>query len=268
MSVCPAKEVNVGMQIHFLEFVAVIVLFSAIWIWRRPDWMGTRGKTLWDWLTLLAVPSLIGFATVMINASQADLERVRLQELAVQQYIDRISELSLDERAIAHPQKFLAIGRAQTTAVLQVTEQERTARVLAFLQEMDLLQAYAVNLEYLDLSGGELKGLRLDNMDLEGSNLSGADLEGGSFRNVDLEEADLRNADMEDGDFRGADFEGALMKGAELDQADLRGADLSGAVGLSLSQLDDACVDETTKLPPKFNSVKAVSAGCSKADDD
>ncbi len=251
------------MQIHFLELVAVIVLFAAIWLWRKPNWMGTRGKTLWDWLALLAVPALIGFATVLINASQAGIERVRLQELAVQRYIDRISELSLDERATAQPQKLLAIGRAQTTAILQITDKDRTARVLAFLQEMDLLQAYAVNLEYLDFSGGELKGLRLDNMDLEGSNLRGADLENGSFKNVDLEEADLRNADLEDADFRGADFEDALMKGAELDHTDLRWADLSAAVGLTLSQLDDACVDEYTKLPIEFNPVLAESAGCS-----
>jgi uncharacterized protein YjbI with pentapeptide repeats len=256
------------MQIHFLEILAVVALFAAIWLWRKPDWMGVRGKSMWDWLALLAVPSLIGFGTVVINASQADIEHTRLQEQAIQQYIDRISELSLDERAIAHPQQSLAIGRAQTTAVLQVTDKDRTARVLKFLQEMDLLQAYAVNLEYLNFSGGELKGLRLDNMDLEGSNLRGADLENGSFRNVDLEEADLRGADLEDADFRGADFEDALMKGAELDHTDLRGADLSTAVGLTLSQLDDACVDETTKLPAKFNPVIAESAGCaSKAGD-
>lgn len=256
------------MQIHFLEFVAVIVLFAAIWFWRKPDWMGVRGKTFWDWLSLLAVPALIGFATVLINASQADIERVRLQEQAVQQYIDRISGLSLDERAIAQPQLSLAIGRAQTTAILQITDKDRTARVLNFLDEMELLQEYAVNLEYLDLSGGELKGLRLDNMDLEGSKLRRADLENGSFRNVDLEDADLRGADLEDADFRGADFESALMKGADLGHTDLRGADLSTAVGLTLSQLDDACVDETTKLPSDFNPVLAESAGCaSKVDD-
>ncbi len=256
------------MQIHFLELVAVIVLFAAIWLWRRPDWMGTRGKTLWDWLALLAVPAFIGFATVLINASQADIERVRLQELALQQYIDRISDLSLDERATAQPQKSLAIGRAQTTAILQITDKERTARVLKFLQEMDLLQEYAVNLEYLDFSGGELKGLRLDNMDLEGSNLRGADLEGGSFRNVDLEEADLRGADLEDADFRDADFEDALMKGAEFDRTDLRGADLSKAVGLTMAQLEGACMGETTKLPIEFNPVLVQSGGCFDSGDD
>jgi len=256
------------MQIQFLEFVAVIFLFAIIWLWRKPDWMGTRGKTLWDWLALLAVPAFIGFATVLINASQAEFERVRRQELAVQQYIDRISELSLDARAAAQPQKSLAIGRAQTTAVLQITDKDRTARVLVFLQEMGLLQEYVVNLEYLDFSGGELKGLRLDNMDLEGSNLRRADLENSSFRNADLEEADLRGADLEDADFRGSDFEDALMKSAELDRTDLRGADLSAAVGLTPSQLDDACVDETTKLPRGFDPVTAESAGCSDDGDD
>ena len=96
----------------------------------------------------------------------------------------------------------------------------------------------------------------------------GQTVENGSFRNVDLEEADLRGADLEEADFRGADFEGALMKGADLDHTDLRGADLSAAVGLTLSQLDDACLDETTKLPSEFNPVMTETAGCSdKADD-
>ena len=147
-------------------------------MWRKLRWMRFAGKSLWDWMTLLAVPSLIGFATVLINATQAD--------------IDRISDLSTDERAIAHPQQSLAIGRAQTTAIRQITDKDRTGRELRFLQEMDLLQKYAVNLEYLDFTGVELKGLQMDNMDLEGSILRGADLENGSFRNTDLEEAYLR----------------------------------------------------------------------------
>lgn len=256
------------MNIQIAVFLLTLAIIAGVWLWRKPDWMGFGGKSLWDWMTLLAVPSLIGFATVLINAAQADIERVRLQELAVQQYIDRISDLSLDERAIAHPQQSLAIGRAQTTAILQIADKDRTGRVLRFLQEMDLLQEYAVNLEFLDFTGAELKGLQMDSMDLEGSILRGADLENGSFRNADFEEADLRGADMEDADFRGADFEDSLMKGAELDHTDLRGADLSLAVGLTLSQLGDACVDENTKLPGEFQPVMAESAGCSGEADD
>lgn len=256
------------MQIHFIAVLLVIVLFAVLWLWRKPDWMGFRGKSLWDWMSLLAVPSLIGFATVLINASQAEIERVRLQELSVQQFIDRISDLSLDPRAAEHPQQSLAIGRAQTTAILSTVDKERTGRVLRFLDEMDLLQTYAVSLEFLDFTDAELKGLRLDDLDLEGSNMRGADLEDGSFRNVDLEEADLRDADLEDADFSGADFEGALLKGADLSFTDLRGADLGLAVGLTLSQLDDACVDETTKLPAGFQPVQAESAGCSGSPDD
>lgn len=187
---------------------------------------------------------------------------MRLQELAVQEYIDRISDLSLDERAIARPLQSLAIGRAQTTAILRITDKDRTGRILVFLQEIGLLQSYAVNLENLDFAGAELKGLQMDGMDFEGSNLRGADLEDGRFRNADFEEADLRGADMDDADFRGADFEDALLKGAGLDHTDLRGADLSMAVGLKLSQLDDACLDETTKLPDGFRTVTGETPGC------
>ena len=256
------------MNIQFAEFLIALALIAGVWLWLKPNWMGFRGKSLWDWLSLLAVPALIGFATVLINATQADIERIRLQELSVQEYIDRISELSLDARALANPKQSTVIGRAQTTAVLHITDKERTGRVLRFLQEMDLLQKYAVNLENLDFSKAELKGLQMDNMDFEGSNLRGSDLENGSFRNADFEDADLRGADMEDADFRGADFEDAMMKGAELDHTDLRGADLSLAVGLKLSQLNDACVDETTKLPEGFKALKEESAGCLREADD
>ena len=256
------------MQIHFIAVLLVVALVAALWLWRKPDWMGFRGKSLWDWVSLLAVPSLIGFATVLINASQAEIERVRAQELSVQQFIDRISDLSLDPRAAEHPQQALAIGRAQASAILSSVDKERTGRVLRFLDEMDLLQTYAVSLEYLDFTNAELKGLQLDDLDLEGSNMRGADLENGSFRNVDLEEADLRGADLEDADFRGADFEGALLKGADLGYTDLRGADLRLAVGLTLSQLDDACIDETTKLPSGFQAVQGETAGCSGSSDD
>lgn len=250
------------MQFNLLVFLAVVTVIVALWIWRKPDWMGFGKKSLWDWLSLLAVPSIIGFATVLINASQLDIEQTRQQELSIQRYIDRISELSLDARALKNPLQATAIGRAQTAAVLQITDKERTGRVLRFLHEMGLLQKYAVSLEDIDLSKAELKGLQLDNMYLEGSNLRGADLENGSFKNVDFEEADLRGADMDDADFSGAGFENALMKGAELDHANLRGADLSLAVGLTQSQLEEACVDETTKLPAEFRPVIAESANC------
>lgn len=256
------------MNIQFIEFLIFLTIIALIWLWLKPNWMGFRGKSLWDWLSLLAVPALIGFATVLINAAQADIERLRQQELSVQSYIDRISELALDPRALSNPQKSTAIGRAQTTAILHVTDKERTGRVLRFLQEMGLLQQYAVTFENLDFSNAEMKGLQMDNMDFEGSNLRGSDLENGSFKNADFEEADLRYADLEDADFRGASFEEALIKGADLGRTDLRGADLSLAIGLKLSQLDDACVDETTRLPEDFNSVKAESSGCRAEQDD
>ncbi len=256
------------MNILFSIFLLILAILAGIWLWRKPDWMGFRGKSLWDWMSMLAVPSLIGFGTLFINFTQSDIERVRLQEIALRQYIDRISELSLDERAIAHPQQSLAIGRAQTTAILQIADKERTGRILLFLQEMNLLQEYAVNLEFLDFEGAELKGLQMDNMDMEGSMLRGADLEDSSFRNADLEEADLREADLKNADFRGADFEDALMNGADLYNTDLRGADLSQAVGLTSSQLDDACIDKSTKLPIDITPVLEETLICSQNIDD
>ncbi len=62
--------------------------------------------------------------------------------------------------------------------------------------------------------------------------LSGADLSGASLRRAVLSETDLR--------------------GTKLARADLSGADLSSALGLTQFQLNAACGDDTTRLPPDF----------------
>jgi uncharacterized protein YjbI with pentapeptide repeats len=66
-------------------------------------------------------------------------------------------------------------------------------------------------------------------------------------------------------DFRGASFRGTELSGANLAGAKMDGADLTGAImsitsflgtdlrhvkGLTQKQLDLACSDKTTKLPP------------------
>lgn len=245
-----------------------LALFTIIWFWRRPDWMGFGDKTLWDWVSIAALPVLIGGATYSLKLSQAHIEAIRLQEEGVQNYIERISALALDEHATNHPEMTLAIGRAQTSAVLQMVDHERAGHVLTFLHEMDLLQTFAVDLEDMNFNNADLKELNLDGMDFEESILANADIENSSFRNTDLEDADLRGADLEDADFRGAVFDRTKMRGAELDRTDLRGADLTTALGLSASQIAVACVDETTKLPNDFSPTAAASAGCNAEIDD
>ena len=58
----------------------------------------------------------------------------------------------------------------------------------------------------------------------------------------------------------GARFDGADLREADLTQAVLAGADLSRARGLTQDQLDDACADGRTRVPPGLVA-KACSSG-------
>ncbi|MEX1215541.1 pentapeptide repeat-containing protein [Saccharospirillum sp.] len=243
-------------------FTLVCIGIFGYWFWRKPEWMGFSGKTLWDWLVPFSLPLLLAFATVQFNQSRERIETIRSMEASLQQYIDRISQLVVDDSVNSNSQQMYAIGRAQTIAILQLVEGNRAGRVLRFLSEMDLLQRFAVSLEGVDLSHSEIKGLRLDQMDLEGADLSRSDLEAGSFVGSDFEEANLRYTDFKNADLRNASFEDARMKGAELNYADLRGADLSMAFGLSPSQLSEACLDSSTLVAGGLMIITGPTSAC------
>jgi uncharacterized protein YjbI with pentapeptide repeats len=86
------------------------------------------------------------------------------------------------------------------------------------------------------------------------------DLHGAFLRRTDLSRASLRHANLKGADFtnalfRGADFEGALLEGTIL-----KGADLTDAKNLTLSQLWQAVLDETTKLPEGFSILQILES--------
>jgi uncharacterized protein YjbI with pentapeptide repeats len=106
----------------------------------------------------------------------------------------------------------------------------------------------------------------------------GCDLRGADLSNTCVKEHDLHGADFTDADaslmcmsfadftgarFRGTELSGANLAGAKLDGADLTGAktsitsflgtDLRHVKGLTQKQLDVACGDAATKLPPDLH---------------
>ncbi len=225
----------------------VVAGLAGTWWWRRPAWMGIGDKTLWDWLSLGLVPIGITIGTIALSSVQQEIERNRSEEAMVQDYVDRISALVLSE-ARDQPEA-VAVGRAQTTTILQVLDGPRAGRVLAFLDEMDLLTPYAPDLDGVRLAGAELKGVTLDGQGLEATDLTGADLEDSSLVGVDLESTDLSGADLDGAVLRGATFTDTVVADATLAGTDLRGADLRGALGLANDQVSRACLDATTALP-------------------
>ena len=83
--------------------------------------------------------------------------------------------------------------------------------------------------------------LRLRNVFLRRTDWSGADLTG----------ADISGTDVSHASFVGADFTDANLRGTIL-----RGADLTGARNLTIEQLQNAVVDETTTLPDYIDRSK------------
>ena len=74
--------------------------------------------------------------------------------------------------------------------------------------------------------------------------------------------------DFAGGDLTGADLEGTDFTGAELDGTDLRGADMAEALGLIRAQIEEACWDASTTLPPALASQTLTPKGCDGPDDD
>jgi uncharacterized protein YjbI with pentapeptide repeats len=90
---------------------------------------------------------------------------------------------------------------------------------------------------------------------LEGANLSGAILDrancqGAFFTGSSLENANLEESCLWKTRFSYADLTKANLRNADLTGAHFEGAYLSEAVNLTQEQLDSACGDEKTKLPP------------------
>jgi uncharacterized protein YjbI with pentapeptide repeats len=106
------------------------------------------------------------------------------------------------------------------------------------------------NLGNADLTGARLTNANLSGTKLFGANLSGTDLSGANLGNADLFGARLIKANLGNADLTGARLTKADLSRANLHSAVLNRADLGDAIGLTQTQLDEACGDADTK-PPK-----------------
>ena len=105
-----------------------------------------------------------------------------------------------------------------------------------------------------NLSGAALDQAKLSGAGLFRAKLSGAELNQANLSGAELHSADLSGANLFMADLSGADLSYATLSGASLEDANLSGAklnsaNLSGVKNLSQRQLDEACVNELTKLP-------------------
>ena len=115
------------------------------------------------------------------------------------------------------------------------------------------------NLFQGNFSGLEASGLNLNGARLRQSDLSLAVMNRTRFSNADLRDVEAYGGVFSSSSFAGANltnasFVGAYLDGTNFTGANLTGANLSGATllratGLSQGRLNQACGDETTRLP-------------------
>jgi uncharacterized protein YjbI with pentapeptide repeats len=107
----------------------------------------------------------------------------------------------------------------------------------------------------VDCVGCDLRGADLTNTCVKEHDLHGANFDGANATLMCMSFANFTNAS-----FRGTELSGANLAGAKMDGADMTGAktsitsflgtDLRRVKGLTQKQLDVACGDAKTRLPP------------------
>src|SRR5713226_8429564 len=194
----------------------------------------------WDWLQLLVIPFVLAVGSYLFiytasrngqkamqlrNQTERDIALDNQHETALQDYIDKLSELLLHEklRESAPEDEVRKIARVRTLTVLPRLDKERKRSVLQFLHESGLIDK---DKRIIDLRGADLSGANLDEANLGGAYLRGAILRGAILRGANLSGANLHEANLDEAYLGEANLGGANLSGANLSRADLHGADL------------------------------------------
>ncbi len=119
----------------------------------------------------------------------------------------------------------------------------------------------AVDLEMAMLAGANFRKARLSNVIFEKANLTNANFSDAKFfEEINFTEAMLHLANFQDARFYNSNNLSTSLKDAMLYQANFRGADLQHVKDLTQAQINMACVDEKTKLPPTLSPPKRCPA--------
>jgi len=156
---------------------------------RMMKWADLSGKTLWDWLQLLAilaVPVAISIGTLWFSAQQSqassqasdkqhqtDLQVAndQQQETALQTYLDRMSDLLLNNklRESQPGDEVRNVTRARTLTILPQLNGKRKGELVRFLKESGLIDEKKV---IVSLSSADLSHALLYSVDLTDANLA------------------------------------------------------------------------------------------------
>src|SRR6266700_3239392 len=225
------------------------------------------GKSLWDWLQLLAalaIPVAIFLGTTWFSYQlnqtslqfserqhQNDLKIAQdnrqndlkiandqQQEATLKAYLDDMTTLLLNDKlgsqAVvdkAASAEAAVVARAKTLVALHRLSAERKATVMQFLYEAGLIGHCDNTINCLKPIAPIIFmiGADLSGADLEGAVLDGAELVGANLSGADLECAELNNTFLSGVILNGADMVDAYLVSADLFGANLSDANLSGA---------------------------------------
>jgi uncharacterized protein YjbI with pentapeptide repeats len=225
------------------------------------------GKTLWDWLSLIGVPTslaILGYRLQRLQQERAETlakeQRERDEKLAKEQreiaadetkeeilqvYFDRLSGLLVDKNLIAiaakgnqatdEEQQLLDsskdVIRARTLSILRRFENdpERKTSVIRFLIEADIISKLKLDLISANLSSVNLRGANLSNANLRDANLSSANLRGANLSSANLSDANLTVAELSNANLSDADLNRTNFCSANLSDAFLMTVNLMNA---------------------------------------
>jgi uncharacterized protein YjbI with pentapeptide repeats len=254
---------------------------------RRGFKWGFSDKTGWDWLDLmakLAIPLILGIATLLFSIQQAhlaDLQHQSDQKLAQQQheadqqstldqerqatlvtYLNNMRDLLLNRGLLTSKpnDEIRVIARTETLSAMRQLDGKRNSILVEFLQEASLIGADFTTGEEKDHNIVSFDQADMSSIDLSGTGLIFADLSNAYLKSTNLSNASLSGANLYQAYLGGTNLSGAILsstnlRGAYLESANLRGAyldnaDLSFATNLTQQQLDQVYTCQGATLPP------------------
>lgn len=101
-----------------------------------------------------------------------------------------------------------------------------------------------------DLTGADLTNTCVKEHDLHGARFDGANATLMCMSFANFTNASFRNTDLSGANLAGAKMDGADLTGAKTSITSFLGTDLRQVKGLTQAQIDMACGDAKTRLPP------------------
>lgn len=206
-------------------------------------------KSLWDWMQLLIVPTVIAIAVFLLNFAMNQNERAETKrrtesereiaqdnqrEASLQNYLDRMSDLLLNNhlrKPDACSDEVRHIARVRTLTVLFGLDPVRKGNLIRFLYDAGLIRIDEdTERSIIDLSEANLSNADLMRANLMGADLRGADLSGALLNFARLDEAHLDGANLSEANLTGTHLSGANLSSSKLGGAKLRGTNLKRAI--------------------------------------